>query len=82
MRGWVLAKLALVAGALGLQVLLERRLSVGAAADVVAATLLATSAVAGPLLHERLTAAWRVPSTAAEPTGLSSDGGGGLDKAV
>lgn len=65
LRGWVAAKLVLVALALGLEFLLEQWLSRHAAAEVVGLCLGVTVAVAGPLLHEQLVAGWRWPTWAA-----------------
>ena len=62
LRGWVAAKLVLVVVALALQVLLERWLTPTVAVDVVGLLLVATVAVAGPLVHERLVAGWRRPA--------------------
>jgi pimeloyl-ACP methyl ester carboxylesterase len=59
LRGWLLAKLVLVVTALGIELLLEKWLSLSAAAEIAALWLGVTVAVAGPLLHERLMAGWR-----------------------
>jgi len=64
LRGWLIAKLALVLAAFGAQVLLERWMAQPAAAEVVGLTLFASIAVAGPLVHEWLVAGWRRPERA------------------
>ena len=62
LRGWLMAKIVLVAGAFVTQVILERRLTRSASAEVVGLALCAVVAVAGPLAHERLLAGWRRPA--------------------
>jgi len=65
LRGWLVAKVALVAGAFVAQVALERWLTRSASAEVVGLGLFAVVAVAGPMLHERLVVGWRRPARAA-----------------
>jgi uncharacterized membrane protein len=84
-RGWVVAKVALVVVALAIEVLLGTWVSRSTSAAVVAVLLLLTVAVAGPLVHNWLAGGWRRPAPAGAPPdgpGLPLRGAGGLDKGV
>jgi len=69
-RGWLVAKVALVVAALAVQTALEQWMSRSASAEVVGVLLFVTVAGVGPMVHDHLVAGWRRPvrgTTAAGP---------------